>query len=144
MSIAMGSFTEAYKVYMTAWQNDECSESLEGYSGGSSEEKQPLNVQIENFGEKWIVTRENFLSSALAGIIGSIHCFVIALFESGFALIEGKTKDKHLNEQAIKAWKETGQSLRYTGESIIGIFAPSLAIEVDDFIAKKINESSSY
>ncbi|HEY4831279.1 MAG TPA: hypothetical protein VIH61_01790, partial [Waddliaceae bacterium] len=77
----------------------------------------------------------------LDSLIASVHYFVVALIGSGFALFEGDTKDSSLKDKAIKAWEDTGTCLRYTGQSIIGILAPSVAIKVDEFFNKRVPQT---
>lgn len=140
MSIGIGkaiySFDEACRLYNRTWpkENEEFLQSTRVES---------FKETVENFGRKWVATREPFLISSVESVIATIHCFVIALIESGFALIKGQAKDETLNKNAIEAWSDTGKALRYIGQSIVGIGAPSFAIKIDDFIKEKMKSAKN-
>ncbi|HEY4831278.1 MAG TPA: hypothetical protein VIH61_01785 [Waddliaceae bacterium] len=131
---AIKSFNLACSNYTRTWPEESEPLSYPNYE----QQREPFSEKVEQFGREWVCTRELFLHSTLDSLIASVHYFVVALIGSGFALFEGDTKDSSLKDKAIKAWEDTRTCLRYTGQSIIGVLAPSVAINVDRFFSKKM------
>lgn len=90
---------------------------------------------VEKFGFQWVLPREKFLSSTLQSLIAMIHSFIVALIDSCFGLIEGKS----FNEIAgATTWKDTGVCALILVKSLIGTIAPSVSIAVHDVIEEKL------
>ncbi len=88
--------------------------------------------KVHEFGNEWIVRRENFGSAFLGGITGVIHTFVSALFHSIWSATAGKCfVDQEARELAGRCWKEVGKHLLIIIKSIVGIVVPSIAKWVD-------------
>ena len=134
---ATSSFNQALDIYQRTWPDNV---RVEGAYPDIAQpgREEPFSAKVEKFGREWIVTRENFIFSTIDSLISAIHCFVLALIDSGFALIKGEAKDDALNKKAIQSWSDTGLALRYVGQSFVGIAAPSIAIKIHNFINEKM------
>jgi hypothetical protein len=104
--------------------------------------KSSMKNQIEQFGQDYIVPREQFLCETLKTLVNAVHMFVIALFNSSFALYEG-CKNDEFNDKSIQAWKETGETLLKSGILFIGIISPVASEGFDSYIAKTFFTSRS-
>ena len=123
---ARNAFAAAEREYHDAWFEN------------TSLTNSSIQHMVEEFGRKWVVPREGFLCTAVLCIIATVHTFVMALFETGFALVEGKGKNFTLNNKAIEDWKNTGKCILLTLESFVGFFSPEVAIKVHRFIEEKM------